>query len=103
MHKNLIVRKLFQFNKDLYLKIWAKRICFKTLLILFLFEAWEQMLNFTSFERQEINLVFKIKVFVGSKFWYFDISQNFGLLHISLPSWRRPKKARGVDHTGAAG
>jgi hypothetical protein len=32
------------------------------------------MLNLTSFERQEINLVFKIKVFVGSKIWYFDKS-----------------------------
>jgi hypothetical protein len=42
------------------------------LLILFLFEAWEQMLKFTSFKRQEINLVYKIKVFVGSNIWYFD-------------------------------
>jgi hypothetical protein len=60
---NLIVRKLFQFNKNLYLKLWAQRICFKTLLVLFLFEAWEQMLKFTSFKRQEINLVFKNKSF----------------------------------------
>jgi hypothetical protein len=77
MHKNLIVRKLFQFNKDLYLKIGDQRICFKTLLILFLLEAWEQMLKFTSFKRQEINLVFKIKVFVVSKIWYFNKSIYF--------------------------
>jgi hypothetical protein len=32
------------------------------------------MLNFTSFKRQEINLVFKIKVFVVSKIWYFNKS-----------------------------
>jgi hypothetical protein len=49
----------------------------KTLLILFLFEAWEQMLKFTSFKRQEINLVFKIKVFVVSKIWYFNKSIYF--------------------------
>jgi hypothetical protein len=30
------------------------------------------MLKFTSFKRQEINLVFKIKVFVVSKIWYFN-------------------------------
>jgi hypothetical protein len=42
------------------------------------------MLKFTSFKRQEINLVFKIKVFVGSKIWYFDkfhlflFSKNLG-------------------------
>jgi hypothetical protein len=83
--QNFIVRKLFQFNKNVYLKRWAQRICFKTLLILFLFEAWEQMLKFTSFERQEINLVFKIKVFVVSKIWYFNKSiyfyfPKFGLL-----------------------
>jgi hypothetical protein len=33
--------------------------------LVFLFDAWEQMLKFTIFKRQEINLVFKIKVFVG--------------------------------------
>jgi hypothetical protein len=32
------------------------------------------MLKFTSFKRQEINLVFKIKVFVVSKIWYFNKS-----------------------------
>jgi hypothetical protein len=44
------------------------------------------MLKFTSFKRQEINLVFKIKVFVGSKIKYlkihlFLVSKKFGLLH----------------------
>jgi hypothetical protein len=42
------------------------------------------MLKFTGFKRQEINLVFKIKVFVGSKIWYFNkfhlflFSKNLG-------------------------
>jgi hypothetical protein len=36
--------------------------------LILLVEAWEQMLKFTSFRRQEINLVFKIKKFIGSKF-----------------------------------
>jgi hypothetical protein len=31
-----------------------------------------KMLKFLIVERQEINLVFKIKVFVGSKIWYFN-------------------------------
>jgi hypothetical protein len=54
------------------LKIWIKGFDLKkTFLILFLFEAWERMLDFTSSKRQEINLVFKIKVFVVSKIWYF--------------------------------
>jgi hypothetical protein len=35
------------------------------------------MLNFTSSKRQEINLVFKIKVFVVSKIWYFNKSIYF--------------------------
>jgi hypothetical protein len=35
------------------------------------------MLKFTSFKRQEINLVFKIKVFVVSKIWYFNKSIYF--------------------------
>jgi hypothetical protein len=30
-----------------------------------------KMLKFPIPERQEINLEFKIKVFVGSKIWYF--------------------------------
>jgi hypothetical protein len=29
------------------------------------------------FKRQEVNLVFKIKVFVGSKIWYLLNSINF--------------------------
>jgi hypothetical protein len=47
-----------------------------------------KMLKFPIVERQEINLVFKIKVFVGSKIWYFDknklflFSKNLGLLHL---------------------
>jgi hypothetical protein len=49
------------------LKIRIKGFDLKTFLILFLFEAWEQMLKFTSFKRQEMNLVFKIKVFVVAK------------------------------------
>jgi hypothetical protein len=42
------------------------------------------MLKFPIVERQEINLVFKIKVFVGSKIWYFNkfylflFSKNLG-------------------------
>jgi hypothetical protein len=49
-----------------------------------------KMLKFPIVEREEMNLVFKIKVFVGSKIWYFNkfylsIFQKFGLLH--LP-WR---------------
>jgi hypothetical protein len=59
------------------LKIWIKGFDLKTFLILFLFEAWEQMLKFTRFKRQEINLVFKIKVFVVSKIWYFNKSIYF--------------------------
>jgi hypothetical protein len=35
------------------------------------------MLKFTSFKRREINLVFKIKVFVVSKIWYFNKSIYF--------------------------
>jgi hypothetical protein len=35
------------------------------------------MLKFTSFKRQEINLVLKIKVFVVSKIWYFNKSIYF--------------------------
>jgi hypothetical protein len=31
-----------------------------------------EMLKFPIVERQEINLAFKIKVFVGSKIWYFN-------------------------------
>jgi hypothetical protein len=31
-----------------------------------------KMLKFRIVERQEINLVFKIKDFVGSKIWYFN-------------------------------
>jgi hypothetical protein len=31
-----------------------------------------KMLKFPIPERQEINLEFKIKVFVGSKIWYFN-------------------------------
>jgi hypothetical protein len=53
------------------LKIRIKGFDLKTFLICFLFEAWERVLDFTSSKRQEINLVFKIKVFVGSKIWYF--------------------------------
>jgi hypothetical protein len=45
--------------------------------MLFLFEAWEKMLQFTSFKRQEINFVFKIKNFVVSKIWYFNKSIYF--------------------------
>jgi hypothetical protein len=73
-------------------------IGFKTFLILFLFEAWEQRLKFTGFKRQEINLVFKIKVFVGSKIWYFNKFylfpnfQKFGLLHVD--SNKRSKHRR---------
>jgi hypothetical protein len=69
------------------LKIWIKGFDLKTFLICFLFEAWEQMLKFIGVQRQEINLVFKIKVFVGSKIWYFNKFylflnfQKFGLLH----------------------
>jgi hypothetical protein len=59
------------------LKIWIKGFVLKTFLICFLFEAWEQMLKFTSFKRQEINLVFKIKVFDVSKIWYFNKSIYF--------------------------
>jgi hypothetical protein len=33
--------------------------------------------QFHKFKRQEINLVFKIKVFVGSKIWYFNKSIYF--------------------------
>jgi hypothetical protein len=46
-----------------------------------------KMLKFPIVERQEINLVFKIKVFVGSKIWYFNkfylflFSKKIGLLH----------------------
>jgi hypothetical protein len=40
------------------------------------------MLKFTSFKRQEINLVFKIKVFVVSKIWYFNKSIYFYFYHI---------------------
>jgi hypothetical protein len=35
------------------------------------------MLKFTSFKRQYINLVFKMKVFVVSKIWYFNKSIYF--------------------------
>jgi hypothetical protein len=77
---------------------------FQTFLIPFLFEAWEQMLKLTSFKRQEINLVFKIKVFVGSKIWYFNkfylfqIFQKFGLLHPhTLHSSRRRKRGERHD------
>jgi hypothetical protein len=41
-----------------------------------------RMLKFTGFKRQEINLVFKIKVFVGSKIWYFNKSIYFYFLKI---------------------
>jgi hypothetical protein len=50
-----------------------------------------KMLKFPIPERQEINLGFKIKVFVGSKIWYFNKFylflnfQKFGLLHVPMP------------------
>jgi hypothetical protein len=48
------------------------------------------MLKFPIVERQEINLVFKIKVFVGSKIWYFNkfylfiFSKNLGCYTIKI-------------------
>ena len=88
--QNLIVRKTISIKKNLYLKLWAQRICFKTLLILFLFEAWEQMFKFTSFK---LILYSKIKVFVVSKIWYFNKSIYFyfpkNLGCYNLPPFKR--------------
>jgi hypothetical protein len=55
-----------------------------------------RMLKFTGFKRQEINLVFKIKVFVGSKIWDFNkfhlflFSKNLGCYTTLPPTGRRP-------------
>jgi hypothetical protein len=69
-------------------KLFAQSIWFKTFL-LFISSMGAKMLKFPIVERQEINLVSKIKVFVGSKIWYFNkfyffsIFQKFGLLQSS--------------------
>jgi hypothetical protein len=47
----------------------AQRICFKTFLIFLLFEAWEQMLKFTSFKRQELILYLNSGYFYFPKIW----------------------------------
>jgi hypothetical protein len=54
------------------------------------------MLKFTSFKRQEINLVFKIKVFVVSKIWYFNKSLYFYFPKIWVVTEPKPS-ARGAE------
>jgi hypothetical protein len=55
-----------------------------------------KMLKFPIPERQEINLEFEIKVFVGSKIWYFNKFysflnfQKFGVVTETLRERGRP-------------
>jgi hypothetical protein len=66
-------------------KRFAQSIWFKNLSPIILISSMgAKMLKFPIPERQEINLEFKIKVFVGSKIWYlnkfylFLFSKNLG-------------------------
>jgi hypothetical protein len=53
-------------------KRFAQSIWFKNLSPIILISSMgAKMLKFPIYKRQEINLVFKIKVFVSSKIWYF--------------------------------
>jgi hypothetical protein len=67
------------------------------------------MLKFTSFKRHELNLVFKIKVFVVSKFWYFNkfylfrIFQKSGLLQAGRSTRQRVGGGRGEGESESGG
>jgi hypothetical protein len=72
---------------------FAQRIWLKLFLYSFYFKYGSKCSNSQVSKRQEINLIFKIKVFVGSKIWYFNkfhlilFSKNLGCYN--LPPLKR--------------